>query len=407
MPETSSTRKISWDILRVLAVFAVVVEHITHQAPVNHPELGGYPFSLPLQFGASTMLVVSAFFVCVTIGRRGWLWNRVARLVPTYFAAVIVTYVVTRIAVTVFDRHAYGAGGWLFGASVASAPSAVPWLLPSPHDLLGNLLMMQVWVPGIHWIDASYWTMPVQIAAFVVAALLFPRRWLNARNAPLWLWSLVIVPVVLRFTVRTDDAPQWVKSIFDGLALNRVQLFGVGVAIWLWSTGRMRVWHLGVYILAALVAQDTHAYFTDTPSTIALGVVLLVVCIAAGGRDWDVPFVRRVAPAITWLAGISFGVYLIHQQLGFIVARTLLDLGATPLERFAASFALAVVLGWLLTKLVERPVHRLLTQSHAGKLGRSPASPVPSPRPISQANTVGAGPPTSGESFAAANSQSR
>lgn len=394
----------------MFAVFAVVVEHITHQAPVNHPELGGYPFSLPLQFGASTMLVISAFFVCVTIGRRRWLWNRVARLLPAYFAAVIVTYVATRIAVTVFDRHSYGPGGWLFGASVSSAPGEFPWLQPSVHDLFGNLMMMQVWIPGFHWIDASYWTMPVQLAAFVVAALLFPRKWLTARNAPLLLWSLVIVPVVLRFTARTDDSPQWVKSIFDGLALNRVQLFGVGVAIWLWSTGRMRVWHLGVYIVAALVAQDTHAYFTDTPSTVALGVVLLIVCFAAGGRDWDVPFVRRLAPAITWLAGISFGVYLIHQQLGFILARSLLDLGATPIERFAASFALAVVLGWLLTKLVERPVHRLLTQktqSHAGRSGKSPANPDPSPLPISQANTVGAGPPTSGESFAAANSQSR
>ncbi|ALG15438.1 acyltransferase family protein [Kibdelosporangium phytohabitans] len=406
-PPRRSTRRISWDILRVFAVFAVVVEHITHQSQINHPELGGYLFSLPLQFGASTMLVISAFFVCVTIGRHRWLWNRIARLVPAYLVAVVATYAVSRIAVTVFNGYAYADGSWLFGVPVSGTPTPYPWYLPTGHDLVGNLLMVQAWAPSFHWIDAAYWTLPVQIVAFAIAAFLFPRKWLNTRNAPVWLWSLVIVPVVLRFTVRGDDAPQWVKSVFDGLALHRVHLFGVGIAVWLWSTGRLRGWHLGVYIAAALVAQDAHAYFSDTPSTIAFGVVLLLVCAAAGGPDWDILLVRRLAPAITWLAGISFGVYLVHQELGFILARALLDVGAPPFERFAASFAMAVVLGWLLTKFVERPMHRLLTQSQAGKAGRSPASPVPSPRPISQASTVGAGPPTSGESLAAASSQSR
>nr|CEL17803.1 putative membrane protein-putative a lipopolysaccharide biosynthesis acyltransferase [Kibdelosporangium sp. MJ126-NF4]CTQ90973.1 putative membrane protein-putative a lipopolysaccharide biosynthesis acyltransferase [Kibdelosporangium sp. MJ126-NF4] len=392
----------------MFAVFAVVVEHITHQSQVNHPELGGYLFTLPLQFGASTMLVISAFFVCVTIGRRRWLWNRIARLIPSYLVAVLVTYVVTRIAVTAFDSVAYADGSWLFGVPVSSAPAFVPWYLPTGQDLVGNLFLVQAFgAPDLHWVDASYWTLPLQIMGFTVAALLFPRKWLTVRNAPVWLWSLVIVPIVLRFTVRGEDAPRWVASAFDGLVLNRVHLFGVGIAIWLWSTGRLRGWHLGVYIVAALVAQDAHAYFTDTPSTIAFGVALLVVCAAAGGPDWDIPFVRRLAPTITWLAGITYGVYLTHQQLGFILSRSLLNIGASPFERFAASLALAVLLGWLLTKFVERPVHRLLTQSQAGKLGRSPASPVPSPRPISQANTVGAGPPTSGESLAAVSSQSR
>jgi peptidoglycan/LPS O-acetylase OafA/YrhL len=415
-PPKRSARRVSWDILRVFAVFAVVVEHITHQSQINHPELGGYAFTLPLQFGASTMLVISAFFVCVTIGKGKpgrWLWNRIARLLPAYVVAVVGTYVVSRIAVTIYNGYVYADGSWLFGVPTSGAGTEFPWYLPTGHDLLGNLLMIQAWSPSFHWIDASYWTLPFQIVAFAFAAFLFGRRLLNARNTPYLLWSLVIIPVILRFTLRTDDSAQWIKSIFDGLALHRVHLFGVGIAIWLWSTGRMKGWHLSVYLLAALVAQDAHSYWTDTPSTIAFGVVLLLVCAAAGGPDWDIPIVRRLAPAITWLAGITYGVYLVHQELGFIVARTLLDLGATSWERFVASFAFAVLLGWLITKFVERPAHRFLTQrpqSQAGSVGSSPARPEPSPLPISQASTAGAGPPTPAESFSSkfpASSQSR
>jgi peptidoglycan/LPS O-acetylase OafA/YrhL len=413
VPPKRSARKVSWDILRVFAVFGVVVEHITHQSQINHPELGGYPFTLPLQFGASTMLVISAYFVCVTIGkgRPGrWLWNRVARLLPAYLVAVLGTYVVSRIAVTIFNGHTYADGSWLFGIPTSGVPTPFPWYLPTGHDLLGNLLMIQAWAPSFHWIDASYWTLPVQIVAFTLAAVLFGRRLMNAQNARYYLWALVIIPVVLRFTLRTDDSAQWIKSVFDGLALHRVHLFGAGVAIWLWQRGKMRGWHLGIYVVAALIAQDAHAYFTDTPSTIAFGIVVLLLCAAAGGPDWDIPIVRRLAPVITWLAGITYGVYLVHQELGFILARLMLDLGATPWERFVGSFALAVLLGWLITKFVERPMHRFLTQSQAGRLGRSPARPDPSPLPVSQASTFGAGPPTPGESFPSkfpASSQSR
>lgn len=402
-------------------MFSVVVEHVTHQATVNHPELAGYPFMLPFQYGASIMLVVSAFFVCVTIGKGksgSWLWNRIARLLPAYFVAVLLTYVITRLAVTAFNGYHFPDGDWLFGTPSNPTPWLVDtWNLPNGHDLLGNLLMVQAWDPSLHWVDPSYWTMPIQIVAFACAAFFARNKLLTGRRVPVLLWSLVVMPIFLRFFVR-DPGPQWVKSIFDGLALNRVALFGVGIAIWMWHKHRMRFWHMAGYLIAALVALDWHTYWSDTPSTIAIGIGLVFVVFAAGGPDWNIPIVRRMTPAITWLAGISYGVYLIHQVLGYILARSLLDLGARPWERLLASLIAAVVLGWLMTKLVERPAHRflknagpsLLAQIQAGRFGTSPASPLPSPRPVSQASTVVAGPPTSGESLPSMlplNSQSR
>src|SRR5256885_12222719 len=93
-----SQRKVSWDVMRVVSIYAVVIQHVTHQAPINHPELGPYPIVVPLQFGASTLLVISAYFVCVTVRRgntRTWLWRRLARLLPAYVIAVLATYVIT------------------------------------------------------------------------------------------------------------------------------------------------------------------------------------------------------------------------------------------------------------------------------------------------------------------------
>jgi peptidoglycan/LPS O-acetylase OafA/YrhL len=404
-PRTQSERtqrKLSWDVVRVVAIFAVVVQHITHQAPINHPELGPYPFVIPIQFGASTLLVISAYFVCVTV-RRGstgsWLWGRLARLLPAYFLAVVATYLISRFAVATFQHYHFdGMGGLLFGDPISSGPasSAPPWYLPNLTDLVGNFFMIEAWSPKFHWIDASYWTLPVQVMAFVTAAVAWRRGWWRARITPI-LWAVAVVPVIIRYAWRTEDSAQWIKSGFDGLSLHRVALFGVGVAIWLWTRQRMSGKHLAAYLVAVLVAQDAHSYFVDTWSTVALGLAFAAIVAAAGGPDWDVPVVRRLAPAITWLAGISYGVYLVHQELGFVLARVLLDRGVHPWERITACVAMAIVLGWLLTRLVERPAHRWLTttvrrgQPQAGRIGR----PEPVLRPASQASIAAAGPVTS------------
>jgi peptidoglycan/LPS O-acetylase OafA/YrhL len=235
--------------------------------------------------------------------------------------------------------------------------------------------------------------------AFVAAALLWPKRWWRGNRLPVLLWSVVIIPVIIRFAWRGEDSAQWIKSVFDGLSLHRVALFGAGVAIWLWTRERMTGRHLAVYLVAVLVSQDAHGYFTDTWSTVALGVVFVGIVAAAGGPDWNL---GRLAPVMTWLAGISYGVYLVHQQIGFVMARLLLDRGVGPWGRIAVCFALALALGWLMTRLVERPAHQWLTtvgptlvrrfQPQGGNSGRAAVVWLPSVRPASQATILDAGP---------------
>ena len=418
VPRPRTQRKISWDVMRVVAIYAVMIQHITHQAPINHPELGPYPFVVPLEFGASTLLVISAFFVCVTV-RRGstgkWLWHRLARLLPAYVIAVFGTYVITRVGVATFQHYRFdGLGGLLFGQPVSGNVVGGPpvWYLPDVEDLLSNLFMVEAWSPNFHWIDASYWTLPVQVMAFVTAALLWPKRWWRGTRLTVLLWSVVIVPVVVRYLWRGEDSAQWIKSVFDGLSLHRVALFGAGVAIYLWTRAHMSGRQLAVYLVAVLVSQDAHGYFADNWSTVALGVAFVGIVAAAGGRDWNV---GRLAPVITFLAGISYGVYLVHQQTGFVMARLLLDRGVGPWGRIVVCVVFAITLGWLLTRMVERPAHQWLTtvlpqrirrvQPQGGSSGRPVA--LAAVRPASHAMIVGGGPLTSLETVAAAGASMR
>jgi peptidoglycan/LPS O-acetylase OafA/YrhL len=141
----------------------------------------------------------------------------------------------------------------------------------------------------------------------------------------------------------------------------RWQLFGIGLAIWLRARRRISWWHLAALAGVGLVAEDIHT--PDLPSVLVLAAAVGLMVVAATGPDWTW---LRWGPArrtITWLAGISYGVYLLNQQIGYFAA-WLLDvrLGMHGWLRLGLVLALAVLLGWLITVLVERPAYRWLTR---------------------------------------------
>jgi peptidoglycan/LPS O-acetylase OafA/YrhL len=379
----TAPRRINWDILRVVAVFAVILGHVTHQGALLHPELTGYPVRVTAQFGAAILLVISAFFVCASLRKgspRRWLWNRIARLVPAYFAVVFVTYVVTRYAAIRFSGLPFppGISGFLFGVPQGLPADPSPWYIPTRLDLLANLGMVQEWgwrFETFYYLDGSYWTLPVQLMAFAAAALLWPRAWRTHRVTVALLWALILVPLVLRFalfppSLELSTHQKVVDSVFYGLGLQRTHVFAIGVAIWLWSRNRLKTWHAALFVVAAVAAQDLQVFpfhralpqdAERWPSTIGFAVLLLLVCLAARGPDWRFPGLARIAPAVTWLAGISYGLYLVHQELGYILARALLNIGVPGWLRLPAVLAAAVLGGWAITAGVERPVHRWLT----------------------------------------------
>nr|WP_223199152.1 acyltransferase [Solihabitans fulvus] len=326
----------SWDFLRVLAVLAVVLQHATHAGPANHPELGRPPFTVSLEMGASTLVVISAFFACASLAKgrpARFLRNRLARVLPAYAVAVVGTYLLLR---------------WV-------APAG--WSELEPRDVVLNILLLQNWLPDVRFVDFSYWTLPVQVFGFVAAALLYSRTLGRGVGLRLLLWSLVVGPVVLREW--TED-PGPLRTLFDGFAMHRAHLFAVGIAVYLWSRRRLHGAHLAAMLAAALTVQWVHS--DDLPSTIGLGVLLLGVCAAAGGPDWRWGPLAALARPAGWLAGISFGVYLVHQEIGYVVMDRLVEFGAGPWTALAGFLGSAVLLGWLLTRFVERPVYRWLTE---------------------------------------------
>lgn len=350
-PSTASPRSLNWDVVRVLAVISVVVQHATHTVLGVMPFLSAAPFDWSVEAGANILMIVSGFFLCLTLAKRPalrWWWHRMARLLPAYAAAVVVTYLATLLAA----NHGY-------------------WR-PTVHDLVGNVLLLQSWDPTVVQMDGSYWTMPLQVGVFTLAAVTVlvsgrARFWRARAVLPTVAWTGVLLPVVLNLLVSG-----WARTVYNGLVVFRWHLFAIGLAMWLAHRGRLGLEHLAAITTAGVLVE--YVMTPDADSTIALAVACVGLGAAAVGPEWTLLRVGVLPRLITWLAGISFGVYLLNQQIGYFVAWVLQDLfGLEGWLRLALVGATAVGLGWLLTVAVERPVHRLLTRGRPGqRAARSP-----------------------------------
>lgn len=335
-PLPARQRKVSWDVLRVLCVLMVIVYHATFIAPIVQPMLEQRWISFPYQVGASSLLVVSAYFTAQSLSRaQPWefWWSRITRLLPPFVVSVHFTWLVLLLF----------------------APP--DWWRPTLSQLAGNLLMLWSVAPdAIPYIDGSYWTLPVQLLAFSVAAGLVAYGWRSGRRLRVLLWAAVLVPLA-QWPIRQNGPPETYRVIVDTLGFHRIHLFVLGVTLWLWSTRRIGHLHGLALATVCLLAHAAHTV-GDVGAVVGLAVMVALCASAARGPDWGRWLPVSVQHGAHWLAGISYGVYLLHQTLGFLVMRWVHDHGGGPLLEVLAMTVTAVFLGWLLTRLVEQPVSR-------------------------------------------------
>ena len=344
-----SNRKVSWDVVRAGCVVLVMLYHATHMSRVTHPELSPRGLVFPYQVGASLLLVISAYFAAATIGRgsvwRYW-WKRMARLLPPFVGAVLVIWLVLR-----FLRP----------------PS---WVEPSGRDLADHLLMLWNWKPlDYAFLDGSHWTVPLQLMGFSFAAALYSTRWGHGTKLQWVLWAAVLLPLA-QWHLRISGAPETYRMLVDGFGAHRWHLFVAGVAIWMVSTGRLSRAHFALLLASCMFAQVMHNFIRtpegvldcDWGSTAGVCLGLLVLTSVACGPDWKLP--PQLARAVTWFAGISYGVFLSHQTIGYILLHYLDTSGVPPLVQTAAMLATGTAVGWALTKVVERPAHDFLVRSY-------------------------------------------
>jgi len=338
----ASNRIQSLEVLRGLAALAVAWFHITHGgnvlAEASNPLLKAAAGVGSIGYhGITLFFVLSGFVIPWSIrhaphvqGLRGalcglpaFLWKRLVRLQPPYFAACVLA-----LALNWLSTLAPGYRGQF----IATLPQALTALLSDNLYLTGLL--------GGSWILVVAWTLALEVQFYAVAGVIEPWSHPAQRQA--------LSPLLYGFGVAAISAlavliPQ------PALVFRVLPVFGLG-----WITAHR-----------TLRPQPVHA--------LAIGWLLLLLFRIAGLEQAVVAAVcvgllngalayPSFAPApLLWLGGISYSLFLIHVPIGGRVVNLLSRWPLTPLAQLLVcllALVVSVLVAWGFCILIERPSHQ-------------------------------------------------
>ncbi|WP_219584115.1 hypothetical protein, partial [Vibrio parahaemolyticus] len=69
----------------------------------------------------------------------------------------------------------------------------------------------------------------------------------------------------------------------------------------------------------------------------------------------------------TFLGSISYSLYLLHQNIGYVIINTGYKLEASPFVSIATAFIISIILASILTFYIEGPIMKLMRQAYRDK----------------------------------------
>ncbi len=315
---SSRTRLVELDALRGIGALCVLVFHYSTRFHELFPQAAHVPFTFAGgNYRVLLFFCISGFAIFFTLDRirsvPDFVVNRIARLYPAYLVAMLLTLLIEYFA------H-------------------MSRLLIGPVAILANFTMLQgfAFLPAV---DGAYWTLTVEIAFYFCMISIW--KWAGLRHLEpvlaLWLgvrWLFHLWP----------DMPERIVML---LALRYVPFFMIGMLAYRIWAGQRSWRQQAPYAALALLSVAT----MESRDIAAVAAVLILVFSALiTGR------LRCIAlRPFVWVGGISYSFYLIHQHVGFVIMLRLAEAGYSPWIGFALAFAVALLLGTLINRLVERP----------------------------------------------------
>jgi peptidoglycan/LPS O-acetylase OafA/YrhL len=327
------------DALRGIAAIAVMLFHFTYR----FGELYGYQSTPPVQFtqgsyGVQLFFLISGFVIFMTLNRTqrplDFVVSRTSRLYPTYWAALISTFTIVSV---------FGLPGRELG-----------WF-----PFLANFTMMQSFVPGVSSVDGVYWTLAVELCFYCV---MFGVYTCNQMQRIEWIGLLWIgLSLVEEITPLRDVFIGKLLNLF--LILNYAYLFVGGICFYkIFTKTATKLTY------ATLIASVTMVpVFTPVDGLLAVFISYGIFGLFLTGN-------LRVLNArlFVFMGTISYALYLVHQNIGYVVMLEIRDRGHSENWGIVGAMVVAITLATAITYLVEKPLISLIRSHYKNWKERGP-----------------------------------
>lgn len=322
--KTKPRRLPELDALRGIAAMLVLLFHYSYQYPRLFPDQTGLSFRWQwAENGIWLFFAISGFVICMTLARTqcwtDFVWARLSRLYPVYWAAMALTVVAVALS----------------GETALDIPIA---------DKIANLTMFHSLI-GRASVDPVYWTLAVELAFYICMLALFVTGLLARLEIVVATWLALSA-----LQMATGWLPFRIEQL---LVLRYFPFFAIGIIFYRFHIGaltfrRLMLWQIVLALVAGIAGAE---------ATLVAAVIIATFWLMLEGR-----LSALSTPVLLWLGAVSYPLYLVHQNIGYVVIHQL-GLRSVNVE-LAALIAAAVtlLLAHLLHQFVEDPAQRWLRQ---------------------------------------------
>jgi peptidoglycan/LPS O-acetylase OafA/YrhL len=369
MSEKIKTRFLELDVLRGIAAFSVVLFHYTSQYSTlfkHSPDLHFYFGSG--RHGVELFFIISGFVILMSLEntKRGldFIVGRFSRLYPAYWVSIIITFLVVQI-------------------------SKLPGIDVNIFEALFNLTMIQSFF-NIPNMDDVYWTLKVELCFYLVMFTIYKLGqlknisliivgWLSlttfyAMKTYLARWGLFTEltsnPNLLSYEYQTfstlfdnhqlmvlslvgniSELAANIKDIWrDILVFGYAHLFILGITLYLIKQNGFSFGRCVMLISCILVQRVAYSWENSWETTIFVAAFVVIFYLAIQGY---LGFIK-LKPLI-FLGHISYSLYLIHQNIGYAIIKTLYSYKINPNISIVVAIICSMTLAILISKFIEYP----------------------------------------------------
>ncbi|CAN7193462.1 acyltransferase [Peribacillus frigoritolerans] len=312
------------DSIRGIAALAVVIYHYT----TRYEELFEHNKSSYLEInygnlGVNLFFIISGFVIFMTITKTNsvidFFQKRAIRLYPAYIIAVVLTFLSVKM---------YG----LEGREVS---------LP---DALFNLTMFQGFVPSVSHVDGAYWSLSIELTFYLLIGFIF----FLGLTKKIYLMSILWLTSSIIFQVLSLISNQ--NTILNALTYYSISdyshLFIAGIMFYLIKDNPELKYYL--LLVSCLIYQFI---FNDITHSIIITMFFVIFFALIKGKL----SLLNIRP-LTFLGAISYSLYLVHQNIGYILINFMEKHGLIHEIYLLIPIGVSISLATMLTYYVENPV---------------------------------------------------
>ena len=246
------------------------------------------------------------------------------------------------------------------------------------HTAYIRSLGLWLWGP---WIDASYWTLPIEICFYgLILVLLFVGQFKRLSWLAAFITCYSSAYALAKF-VGYNPHPNRIVAFAQRnclfLLLEHGCFFALGIWFWLAARRRLTIMLAPFAIIAAAgcllqITNEYEPFLRDNPvvrsywtgssvAPISLWLMAVLIIFLSGYFERDLsPRSAQVLRLIRAIGLMTYPLYLLHDVIGVGILKSLISRGASPYPALFAAMATMVAASFIVSSWAEPSLRKLL-----------------------------------------------